>query len=290
MKKTTIWTGVRHVTRREFVGRALATGVALVAGPRLPAGPEPQQQAEHRVHRRGRARQRQPQRADAQPRGATQAHRRQRAARQASRRERRRALRHQPGVARFGRRPRYPQAKKFTDLRKVFDDPKPSTPSWSSTAEHTHVFATYLALTHGKHVYCEKPLAYNIWETRLIRETSRRYPEAVDADGQPGARLADAPQDQGDPRHRRHRHGATKCTCGPTAPGACRMPRRPRSSTSRTGSTTASRSSIGSRKRCPCRRTSTGTCGSGRRRSGRSTPRTSRGRAGIAGGISATAR
>ena len=40
-----------------------------------------------------------------------------------------------------------------------------------ATAEHTHAFATYLALTHGKHVYCEKPLAYNIWETRLIRET-----------------------------------------------------------------------------------------------------------------------
>ena len=46
-----------------------------------------------------------------------------------------------------------------------------------STAEHTHAFATYLALTHGKHVYCEKPLAYNIWETRLIRETAAKYPK-----------------------------------------------------------------------------------------------------------------
>jgi predicted dehydrogenase len=31
-------------------------------------------------------------------------------------------------------------------------------------------------LTNGKHVYCEKPLAYNIWETRIIRETAAKFP------------------------------------------------------------------------------------------------------------------
>src|SRR5436190_6802355 len=64
---------------------------------------------------------------------------------------------------------RYPKAKKFTDFRRVFDRPTDFDAVVVSTAEHTHAFATYLALTHGKHVYCEKPLAYNIWETRLIR-------------------------------------------------------------------------------------------------------------------------
>src|ERR1051326_5642227 len=64
---------------------------------------------------------------------------------------------------------RYPQAKRFTDLRRVFDRPNDFDAVVVSTAEHTHAFATYLALTHGKHVYCEKPLAYNIWETRLIQ-------------------------------------------------------------------------------------------------------------------------
>jgi hypothetical protein len=67
---------------------------------------------------------------------------------------------------------RYPQAKKFTDLRRVFDRPNEFDAVVVSTAEQTHAFATYLALTHGKHVYCEKPLTYNIWETRLIRETA----------------------------------------------------------------------------------------------------------------------
>src|SRR6187402_1075149 len=72
---------------------------------------------------------------------------------------------------------RYPQAKKFTDLRRVFDRPNDFDAVVVSTAEHTHAFATYLALTHGKHVYCEKPLAYNIWETRLIRETAAKFPK-----------------------------------------------------------------------------------------------------------------
>jgi hypothetical protein len=71
---------------------------------------------------------------------------------------------------------RFPKATKYTDLRKVFDSPGTFDAVVVSTADHTHAFATYLALTHGKHVYCEKPLAYNIWETRLIRETAAKYP------------------------------------------------------------------------------------------------------------------
>ena len=70
---------------------------------------------------------------------------------------------------------RFPQAKKFHDFRQVFDSPNDFDAVVVSTAEHTHAFATYLALTHGKHVYCEKPLTYNIWEARLIRETAAKY-------------------------------------------------------------------------------------------------------------------
>src|SRR5436309_2439265 len=72
---------------------------------------------------------------------------------------------------------RYTQAKQFTDLRRVFDRPNDFDAVVVSTAEHTHAFATYLALIHGKHVYCEKPLAYNTWETRLIRETAAKFPK-----------------------------------------------------------------------------------------------------------------
>ena len=43
-----------------------------------------------------------------------------------------------------------------------------------STTEHTHAFATLPALQLGKHVYCEKPLTYNIWEARTIREAAAK--------------------------------------------------------------------------------------------------------------------
>src|SRR5438034_1359539 len=69
---------------------------------------------------------------------------------------------------------RYPQAKKFVDFRKMFDNPKAFDAVVVSTCEHTHVFATMLALNAGKHVYCEKPLTHNIWEARLVRETASK--------------------------------------------------------------------------------------------------------------------
>ncbi len=72
---------------------------------------------------------------------------------------------------------RYPKARTCTDLRRVFDRPNDFDAVVVSTAEQTHAFAAYLALTHGKHVYCEKPLAYNIWETRILRETAARHPK-----------------------------------------------------------------------------------------------------------------
>jgi predicted dehydrogenase len=67
---------------------------------------------------------------------------------------------------------RYPGAKKFTDFRRVFDRASDFDAVVVSTCEHTHAFATMLALKHGKHVYCEKPLTHNIWEARQIREAA----------------------------------------------------------------------------------------------------------------------
>ena len=43
----------------------------------------------------------------------------------------------------------------------------------SPPPEHTHAFATLPALQLGKHVYCEKPLTYNIEEARIIRMAAR---------------------------------------------------------------------------------------------------------------------
>ncbi len=81
---------------------------------------------------------------------------------------------------------RFPSARKYTDLRKVFDHPNDFDAVMVSTAEHTHTIATYLALMHGKHVYCEKPLTHDVWEARFIRETAARYPKLATQTGNQG--------------------------------------------------------------------------------------------------------
>jgi predicted dehydrogenase len=67
---------------------------------------------------------------------------------------------------------KYPQARKETDFRRVFDRAGDFDAVVISTCEHTHIFPTIMALRAGKHVYCEKPLTHDIWEARLVRETA----------------------------------------------------------------------------------------------------------------------
>ena len=68
----------------------------------------------------------------------------------------------------------YPKAKKYRDFRKLYDHANQFDAVVVSTTEHTHAFATLPALQLGKHVYCEKPLTYNIAEARVIREAAAR--------------------------------------------------------------------------------------------------------------------
>ena len=68
---------------------------------------------------------------------------------------------------------KHPKARKADDFRKLFDHEKEFDAVVVSTPEHTHAFATLPALQLGKHVYCEKPLTYNIEEARVIRMAAR---------------------------------------------------------------------------------------------------------------------
>ena len=70
---------------------------------------------------------------------------------------------------------RVPEAKQFQDYRKMYDDLGDRfDAAVISTTEHTHAYATMPALKLGKHVYCEKPLAYNIAETRAIADAAQQ--------------------------------------------------------------------------------------------------------------------
>lgn len=67
----------------------------------------------------------------------------------------------------------HPAARRYVDFRKLYDaEANRLDAVVVSTAEHTHAFATMPALRNGLHVYCEKPLAYNVDETRQITEVA----------------------------------------------------------------------------------------------------------------------
>src|SRR4051812_29566235 len=78
----------------------------------------------------------------------------------------------EPAVDRAARD--HPKARRCRDFRTLFDHAGEFDAVVVSTTEHTHPFATPPALQLGKHVYCEKPLPYNIGEARIIREAAGR--------------------------------------------------------------------------------------------------------------------
>ncbi|WP_076350747.1 Gfo/Idh/MocA family protein [Paludisphaera borealis] len=78
----------------------------------------------------------------------------------------------EPAVEQAGSQ--FPKARRFRDFRRVFDHSAEFDAVVVSTCEHTHAFATLPALQLGKHVYCEKPLSYNVWEARVIREAAEK--------------------------------------------------------------------------------------------------------------------
>src|SRR5215467_10754475 len=68
---------------------------------------------------------------------------------------------------------KYPQAKQFTDYRKMLDEMKEIDGVVIATPDHHHAFASIEAIKHGKHVYCEKPLTHSVWEARQVAEKAR---------------------------------------------------------------------------------------------------------------------
>jgi predicted dehydrogenase len=68
----------------------------------------------------------------------------------------------------------FPNAKKYADFRKMFDDlEKQIDAVVISTPDHTHFHPTYWAFERSKHVYLEKPLAHSVWETRTLTDMAR---------------------------------------------------------------------------------------------------------------------
>lgn len=68
----------------------------------------------------------------------------------------------------------YPKAASFVDFRKMFDKMHKSIDAvMVSTPDHTHAPAAAMAMRHGKHCYCEKPLAHSVYETRMLAKIAK---------------------------------------------------------------------------------------------------------------------
>lgn len=75
---------------------------------------------------------------------------------------------------------RFPNAKKYWDYRKMFDEVGNSFDAvLCATADHTHAIITSDAMTLGKHVYTQKPMTHSVYETRLLTKLANKYKVAT---------------------------------------------------------------------------------------------------------------
>lgn len=75
---------------------------------------------------------------------------------------------------------KFPKAKRYRDFRKMFDELAGGIDAVQvSTPDHTHAPAAMTAMQHGKHVYCQKPLTHDVFESRALRLKAQQQPGLV---------------------------------------------------------------------------------------------------------------
>ncbi|MBD1262756.1 Gfo/Idh/MocA family oxidoreductase [Maribacter polysiphoniae] len=75
---------------------------------------------------------------------------------------------------------RYPNAKKYWDWRKMFDEMGDEIDGVViATADHAHAVIAANAITMGKHVYLQKPLTHSVYESRLLTKLADKYKVAT---------------------------------------------------------------------------------------------------------------
>lgn len=71
---------------------------------------------------------------------------------------------------------KFPDAKKYQDFRRMFDEMEKQIDAVVvATPDHFHAVAAMAAITRGKHVYCEKPLAHSIHEVRSLMAAAKKH-------------------------------------------------------------------------------------------------------------------
>ena len=69
---------------------------------------------------------------------------------------------------------RYPKAKTYFDYRKMLDAQKDIDAVVIATPDHTHAAITMACMKAGKHVYTQKPLTHDVYESRMLGEQAAK--------------------------------------------------------------------------------------------------------------------
>ncbi len=70
---------------------------------------------------------------------------------------------------------KFPHAKRFTDWRRLLDEPKAFDALIVATPDFMHAPVALPAMQLGKHVYCEKPLTHSVHEARQMRLAAKKH-------------------------------------------------------------------------------------------------------------------
>jgi predicted dehydrogenase len=70
---------------------------------------------------------------------------------------------------------KFPDAKRYSDFRKMLETEKGIDAVTVSTPDHMHAVIAMTAMQLGKHVYVQKPLTHDIYEARMLTEAARNF-------------------------------------------------------------------------------------------------------------------
>ena len=69
---------------------------------------------------------------------------------------------------------KFPNAKRFSDFREMIAELGDSIDAVNvATPDHTHAAAAMTAMNAGKHVYCQKPLTHDVYESRRLADIAK---------------------------------------------------------------------------------------------------------------------
>jgi predicted dehydrogenase len=71
---------------------------------------------------------------------------------------------------------KYPNVPRFKDYRKMLDKMGDKIDAvMVSIPDHNHAVVSMAAMEQGKHIFCQKPLAHDIYEVRAMTRAARKY-------------------------------------------------------------------------------------------------------------------